>query len=79
MNAIVKHAAALNPNELENRSSVKPKMKLININVILFILVGKVKIKVRHIRGSYIPNKSKLLKTIPCKRIKKINLLITKK
>ena len=60
-NATVKEAAAFKPNESVNKSRTNPKIKLIIKNVILSILIGNVKIKTRHIYGSYIPNKLKLL------------------
>ena len=47
--AIVRHAEVLKPNEFENKSRVKPKTKHTTINVTLFIFVGKVKMKTRHI------------------------------
>jgi|TARA_B110000438_G_C15558988_1_gene540278 hypothetical protein len=63
--AIIVKAAAFKPNELVKKSNVSPKKKLIIKKEIRLILTGKIKIKTTETYGSYIPNKSNLLKTNP--------------
>ena len=45
----------------------------------LLILIGNIKINTKHIYGSYVPNKSNLLKIKPCKKTNNTNLMIIEK
>jgi hypothetical protein len=47
--ATVRQAAVFKPNELENKSIVKPKAKAVTMNEILLNLTGKVNTKTKQI------------------------------
>ena len=72
--AKVKQETACAPPVLSKKSSVKPKIKLINKKYFFEILIGKNNIKSKYINGFIKLKRFNLLKISTCNKTNKINL-----